>query len=151
MTPKVDVLAALAAQVSPVAILAAATAEGKEVTSRLAVRAGGALLYDVGKSAVPLEILHKPARLTPAEFEVMKKHPLIGAEMLLGLDRIDPLCVSVAFSHHILNPHPLNPVFGQQDQTVRQGRNCDRLHIVWCDEVPARNCSLASCQFQQCQ
>ncbi|MTD58375.1 electron transfer flavoprotein subunit alpha/FixB family protein [Amycolatopsis pithecellobii] len=47
VTPKVDVLAQLAGQVSPAAVLAAATAEGKEVTGRLAVRLGGALLYDV--------------------------------------------------------------------------------------------------------
>ncbi|WP_236794852.1 electron transfer flavoprotein subunit alpha/FixB family protein [Amycolatopsis sp. GM8] len=47
VTPKVDVLAQLAGQVSPAAIVAAATAEGKEVTGRLAVRLGGALLYDV--------------------------------------------------------------------------------------------------------
>jgi electron transfer flavoprotein alpha subunit len=47
VTPKVDVLAALAAQVSPAAILAAATGEGKEVTGRLAVRLGSALVYDV--------------------------------------------------------------------------------------------------------
>jgi electron transfer flavoprotein alpha subunit len=47
VTPKVDVLSALADQVSPAAVLAAATAEGKEVTGRLAVRKGSALLYDV--------------------------------------------------------------------------------------------------------
>jgi electron transfer flavoprotein alpha subunit len=47
VTPKVDVLAKLAEQVSPAAVLAAATGEGKEVTGRLAVRLGSALLYDV--------------------------------------------------------------------------------------------------------
>ncbi|GHF81397.1 electron transfer flavoprotein alpha subunit [Amycolatopsis bartoniae] len=47
VTPKVDVLAKLAEQVSPAAVVAAATGEGKEVTGRLAVRLGGALLYDV--------------------------------------------------------------------------------------------------------
>ncbi|HVV09899.1 electron transfer flavoprotein subunit alpha/FixB family protein [Amycolatopsis sp.] len=47
VTPKVDVLAALAERVSPAAVVAAATGEGKEVTGRLAVRLGGALLYDV--------------------------------------------------------------------------------------------------------
>ncbi|GAB2990492.1 electron transfer flavoprotein subunit alpha/FixB family protein [Amycolatopsis acidiphila] len=47
VTPKVDVLAKLAEQVSPAAVVAAATGEGKEVTGRLAVRLGSALLYDV--------------------------------------------------------------------------------------------------------
>jgi electron transfer flavoprotein alpha subunit len=47
VTPKVDALAALAERVSPAAVVATATAEGKEVTGRLAARLGGALLYDV--------------------------------------------------------------------------------------------------------
>jgi electron transfer flavoprotein alpha subunit len=47
VTPKVDVLAALVAQTSPAAVLVAATAEGKEVSGRLAVRMDSGLLYDV--------------------------------------------------------------------------------------------------------
>lgn len=39
-------------------------------------------LHDAGKISVPEEILNKPGRLTPEEFEVMKKHTLNGAEML---------------------------------------------------------------------
>jgi electron transfer flavoprotein alpha subunit len=46
VTPKVDVLAALVSQVSPAAVLIAATAEGKEVSGRLAIRIGSGLLYD---------------------------------------------------------------------------------------------------------
>src|SRR3954462_5458835 len=46
VTPKVDVLAALVAQTSPAAVLVAATAEGKEVSGRLAIRLGSGLLYD---------------------------------------------------------------------------------------------------------
>src|SRR5947208_962113 len=46
VTPKVDVLAALVAQASPAAVLIAATAEGKEVAGRLAVRTGSGLLVD---------------------------------------------------------------------------------------------------------
>jgi len=46
VTPKVDVLAALAERTSPAAVLIAATAEGKEVAGRLAVRTGSGLLYD---------------------------------------------------------------------------------------------------------
>ncbi|GAB3431570.1 electron transfer flavoprotein subunit alpha/FixB family protein [Actinophytocola sediminis] len=47
VTPKVDVLAALVASASPAAVLVAASAEGKEVSGRLAARVGGALLVDV--------------------------------------------------------------------------------------------------------
>ncbi|MFD2472499.1 MULTISPECIES: electron transfer flavoprotein subunit alpha/FixB family protein [Amycolatopsis] len=52
VTPKVDVLAKLAEQVSPAAVLVAASAEGKEVAARVALRLGSGLLYDaVGISA----------------------------------------------------------------------------------------------------
>jgi HD-GYP domain-containing protein (c-di-GMP phosphodiesterase class II) len=44
-----------------------------------------ALLHDVGKIAIPKEILNKPARLTDAEFELMKTHTLEGQALL---DRI---------------------------------------------------------------
>ncbi|WP_037367198.1 electron transfer flavoprotein subunit alpha/FixB family protein [Amycolatopsis orientalis] len=46
VTPKVDVLAKLAEQVSPAAVLVAASAEGKEVAARVALRLGSGLLYD---------------------------------------------------------------------------------------------------------
>jgi electron transfer flavoprotein alpha subunit len=46
VTPKVDVLAALVEQASPAAVLVAATAEGKEVSARLAARTGSGLLVD---------------------------------------------------------------------------------------------------------
>jgi electron transfer flavoprotein alpha subunit len=46
VTPTVDVLAALVSQVSPAAVLVPATAEGKEVSGRLAIRIGSGLLYD---------------------------------------------------------------------------------------------------------
>ena len=42
----------------------------------------GAIMHDVGKIAVPDEILNKPGRLTAEEFEIMKTHTVKGAEML---------------------------------------------------------------------
>lgn len=47
LTPKIDVLAALTEQVSPAAVIVAASAEGKEVSGRLAARIGSGLLVDV--------------------------------------------------------------------------------------------------------
>jgi diguanylate cyclase (GGDEF)-like protein/putative nucleotidyltransferase with HDIG domain len=58
-----------------------------------------ALLHDIGKLAVPEQIINKPGRLTPEEFEKMKVHPLVGAEIL---DRVAfPYPVApIVRSHH---------------------------------------------------
>ncbi len=58
-----------------------------------------ALLHDIGKLAVPENIINKPGRLTPEEFEKMKVHPLVGAEIL---DRVAfPYAVApIVRSHH---------------------------------------------------
>lgn len=50
--------------------------------AELAALNAGALLHDVGKLAVPDHILNKPGTLTPAEFEKMKVHTNVGAEIL---------------------------------------------------------------------
>jgi HD-GYP domain-containing protein (c-di-GMP phosphodiesterase class II) len=46
----------------------------------------GAYLHDVGKVRVPHEILHKPGRLTAAELELMRKHPIWGVELLTNIE-----------------------------------------------------------------
>ncbi|HYI99948.1 MAG TPA: HD-GYP domain-containing protein [Thermoleophilaceae bacterium] len=51
-----------------------------------------AMLHDVGKIAIPKEILNKPAKLTESEFDVMKKHTIEGQYML---DRVGGLLGSV--------------------------------------------------------
>ena len=44
-------------------------------------------LHDIGKIGIPEEILNKPGKLTKEEFEIMKQHSVIGAEMLRSLKR----------------------------------------------------------------
>ena len=46
----------------------------------------GALLHDVGKIAVPSEVLNKPGRLTPEERALMELHPVAGVDLLAGID-----------------------------------------------------------------
>ena len=55
-----------------------------------------ALLHDVGKLAVPEYIISKPGKLTPEEFEKMKVHPVVGAEILQRVDFPTRLCPSCA-------------------------------------------------------
>ena len=54
---------------------------GLQGTELEALRAG-AVLHDIGKLAVPEHIISKPGRLTREEFEKMKIHPVVGAEIL---------------------------------------------------------------------
>ncbi|WP_080800837.1 response regulator [Arabiibacter massiliensis] len=53
--------------------------------SKIALISNAAALHDIGKIATPEEILNKPGRLTPEEFEIMKEHAAVGDDMLAGL------------------------------------------------------------------
>jgi putative two-component system response regulator len=83
-----------------------------EMAARIARRLGwdddevakirrAAPLHDVGKIGVSDTILLKPGRLTPEEFEVMKKHAAIGAEILSGSrSACLQMAEVIAYSHH---------------------------------------------------
>ena len=58
-----------------------------------------ALLHDIGKLAVPDHIISKPGRLTPEEFEKMKIHPVVGAEILEKVAFPYPVA-SIVRAHH---------------------------------------------------
>jgi diguanylate cyclase (GGDEF)-like protein/putative nucleotidyltransferase with HDIG domain len=58
-----------------------------------------ALLHDIGKLAVPEHIINKPGKLTPEEFEKMKVHPIVGAEILERVAFPYPVAPIVR-SHH---------------------------------------------------
>jgi HD-GYP domain-containing protein (c-di-GMP phosphodiesterase class II) len=58
-------------------------------------------LHDIGKVAIPDSILRKPAKLTPEEFEEMKKHTVYGARMLVNAEsRLLRLAAKIAVGHH---------------------------------------------------
>ncbi|MGI9626188.1 MAG: HD domain-containing phosphohydrolase [Longimicrobiales bacterium] len=59
----------------------------------------GGLLHDVGKIGVPSSVLEKPGRLTAEEFDAMRTHPVLGAEILSLVPRFKEL-VPLARSHH---------------------------------------------------
>ena len=57
------------------------------------------VLHDIGKLAVPEHIISKPGRLTPEEFEKMKIHPIVGAEILERVNFPYPV-VPIVRAHH---------------------------------------------------
>jgi putative nucleotidyltransferase with HDIG domain len=61
--------------------------------------ATAALLHDMGKLAIPEHILNKPGKLTPAEFEKMKRHADIGADLLSSVKFPYPV-VPIVRHHH---------------------------------------------------
>ncbi len=57
------------------------------------------VLHDIGKLAVPEHIIAKPGKLTPGEFDKMKIHPIVGAEILEQVDFPYPV-VPIVRAHH---------------------------------------------------
>ena len=58
-----------------------------------------ALLHDVGKIGIPNSIINKQGKLTPQEYDVVKTHPAIGAQILANITQI-PHIASGAYYHH---------------------------------------------------
>jgi diguanylate cyclase (GGDEF)-like protein/putative nucleotidyltransferase with HDIG domain len=58
-----------------------------------------AMLHDVGKVAIPDAVLRKPGRLTPEEFELVKQHTRIGAELVSRIEDLDMITAWIRHSH----------------------------------------------------
>ena len=58
------------------------------------------LMHDIGKMKVPTDILNKPGRLDPQEFEEMARHTTYARQLLMGRSDIYPGAVDVAYTHH---------------------------------------------------
>jgi putative two-component system response regulator len=60
----------------------------------------GAMLHDIGKIGVPMEVLNKPGPLDSGEFEIIRNHPLVGYEICLPLKKTLGKALQVIRHHH---------------------------------------------------
>lgn len=83
-----------------VSLLATAMAEKLGLSSQQieGIRLGG-LIHDIGKIAVPAEILNRPGALNPIEFDLIRTHPEVGYEIVKDIDFPWPVAEMV-YQHH---------------------------------------------------
>lgn len=84
-----------------VCVLMTALARELGLSDEQTLQAGVAGLYhDIGKMAIPDEILSKPAALSEDEFVVMRKHAEFGHAILSRSKKMDEICLDVCLHHH---------------------------------------------------
>lgn len=108
--------------------MALAEALGVEEEKQLDALKAAALLHDTGKLAVPEYILNKPGPLTPAEFERMKVHAAVGADILKSIDF--PYPVEPIVRHHHENWNGTGYPEGLKGQQIPVGARI--LSVVDC-------------------
>jgi len=64
-----------------------------------------ALLHDLGKIGIPDAILKKPGKLDPREWQVMRQHPAIGAQIIASVSSLSHLAASVRAEHERFDGH----------------------------------------------
>lgn len=60
----------------------------------------GALLHDLGKTKIPIELLNKKGKFTEDEFAIIKKHPELGYDMVKGVKEVKEISKSIILEHH---------------------------------------------------
>ena len=66
----------------------------------LTILVEAALLHDIGKTRVPLEIVQKPGVLDTAERAIIEAHTTFGADILINTEGVHPLVPTIALEHH---------------------------------------------------
>lgn len=84
-----------------VSLLAILLGKHLELDKPVLLKLGLAGMYhDVGKARIPEAILNKPGKLTEAEFQVMKAHPLEGYKIMVDQPDLDPEILRAVVEHH---------------------------------------------------
>lgn len=77
-----------------------------------------AMLHDIGKLFIPDEIINKPGKLTDEEWQIIKQHPVKGAQHLLDTPGVPHLAVVTAYEHHMkfnMTGYPAAPAGWRQN------------------------------------
>jgi putative nucleotidyltransferase with HDIG domain len=103
---------------------------GKQIglaDATLAALAEAALLHDVGKTQIPVDIVRKPGALDKSERRMIESHTTLGAEILIQTEGLHPLTPTVALEHHrtvkgtgypdlgAAIPHPMSQIVSVAD------------------------------------
>jgi putative nucleotidyltransferase with HDIG domain len=95
------------------------------------------ILHDIGKLFIPPEILNKPGKLTESEYDAVKKHPVLGAELLKRLN-IDGIELKLVLEHHERCDGSGYPK-GLKDEEIsvygKIGAVCDSFDAITSDRV----------------
>ncbi len=105
--------------------------------SELEALRAAAVLHDIGKLAVPEHIISKPGKLTREEFEKMKIHPVVGAEILERVRFPYPV-TPIVRSHHE-NWNGAGYPDGLRGTRFRSARGFWRPWIAWTRWLPTGN------------
>lgn len=119
-----------------VALLAMGAAEGLKLDEE-SVRAIGlsGLLADIGMARVPLELINKPGAFTEAERNVVNRHPVDGAAIILEAEGALDLPAIAAYEHHIRLDGSGYPAMTYRRSTQQMSRLiavCDTSHALSC-------------------
>lgn len=86
------------------------------------------LLHDVGKMAIPMEVLNKPGKLTDEEFTIVKSHPEEGLRLLKESGVVDAAAIDVCIHHHEKTNgtgYPYGLTDAQISRVAKMGAVCD--------------------------
>jgi HD-GYP domain-containing protein (c-di-GMP phosphodiesterase class II) len=84
-----------------VCTLLVAFCRSRQLDAETTYQAGiGGLLHDTGKALVPDAILNKPGRLTEEEFDIVRRHPRDGYDILCRSEGVGPIPLDITLHHH---------------------------------------------------
>jgi len=107
-----------------VSVLSMALAEFMNLGAReIRVFGVAGLLHDIGKITIPDEVLNKPGKLSPEEWQLMSRHPVAGAQILLDDPHDLDLAAIVAYEHHVM-------VDGGGYPSLRDRRPCHHASLM---------------------